>query len=52
MAVSSDERYLYTLNAATGSIGIFSVQSDGSLINLDQFDGLQASAGLNGIAAF
>jgi 6-phosphogluconolactonase (cycloisomerase 2 family) len=52
IAVSSDGRYLYTLNAATGSIGMFYVQSDGGLVNFGQFDGLRASAGLNGIAAY
>lgn len=52
IAVSSDGRFLYTLNAATGSIGVFSVQRDGGLVDLDQVDGLPASAGLNGIAAY
>lgn len=52
MAVSSDGRFLYTLNAATGAIGIFSVQRDGVVVDLDQLDGLPASAGLNGIAAY
>jgi 6-phosphogluconolactonase len=52
IAVSSDGRFLYTLNAATGSIGMFSVQSDGGIVNFGQFDGLPASAGLNGIAAY
>jgi 6-phosphogluconolactonase len=52
IGVSSDGRFLYTLNAATGSIGMFSVQSDGGLVKFGQFDGLPASAGLNGIAAY
>jgi 6-phosphogluconolactonase len=52
IAESSDGRFLYTLNAATGAIGMLSVQSDGGLVNFGQFDGLPASAGLNGIAAY
>jgi 6-phosphogluconolactonase len=51
-AISDNGRFVYTLNAATGSIGIFSVQSDGTLLNNGQAEGLPASAGLNGIAAF
>jgi 6-phosphogluconolactonase len=52
IAASYDGRYLYTLNAATGTIGIFSVQDDGSLLSIGQQDGLPASAGINGIAAY
>lgn len=52
IAASEDGHYLYTLNSAAGAVGIFSVQQDGSLVNLDQFQGLPASAGLNGIAAY
>lgn len=52
IAVSADGRFLYTLNAATGSIGMFSVQRDGGLVNFGEIDGLPASAGLNGIAAY
>lgn len=52
IAASADGRFLYTLNAATGTIGMFSVEHDGGLVNLGEFDGLPASAGLNGIAAY
>jgi len=51
-AISQDGRFVYTLNASTGAIGIFSVQSDGTLLNDGQIEGLPASAGLNGLAAF
>jgi 6-phosphogluconolactonase len=51
-ATSADGRYLYTLNGATGTIGMFAVQEDGGLANLGQQDGLPASAGINGIAAY
>jgi 6-phosphogluconolactonase len=52
IAASADGRYLYTLNAATGTIGMFVVQEDGGLVNFGQQDGLPASAGINGIAAY
>lgn len=51
-AISADGKFVYTLNAGTGAIGIFSVQSDGSLLNSSQVEGLPASAGLNGLAAY
>jgi hypothetical protein len=31
---------------------MFSVQHDGGLVNFGEFDGLPASAGINGIAAY
>ena len=52
IAASQDRNYLYTLNAGTGAIGIFSLQNGGALVNLGQQDGLPASAGINGIAAY
>jgi 6-phosphogluconolactonase (cycloisomerase 2 family) len=52
IAAIEDGHYLYTLNAATGVIGIFSVQDDGGLVSLGQQDGLPASAGINGVAAY
>jgi 6-phosphogluconolactonase len=52
MAASENGRFVYTLNAGTGAIGIFSVESDGSLQRTGEVDGLPASAGLNGIAAY
>jgi 6-phosphogluconolactonase len=52
IAASDDRHYLYSLNAATGTIGVFAAQEDGSLVSLGQQDGLPASAGINGIAAY
>ena len=52
IAASADGRYLYTLDTVAGAISIFAVQDDGGLVNLGQQDGLPASAGLNGIAAY
>jgi 6-phosphogluconolactonase len=51
-AVSANGRFLYTLNAGAGAVGIFAVESDGDLRRLGEVDGLPASAGLNGIAAY
>jgi 6-phosphogluconolactonase (cycloisomerase 2 family) len=49
---SANGKFVYSLNAGTGAIGVFGVESDGSLSNLGTVGGLQASAGLNGIAAY
>jgi 6-phosphogluconolactonase (cycloisomerase 2 family) len=51
MAISADGQYLYTLNSTSGSIGIFAIQSDGSLTSIAETGGLPKSAGFNGIAA-
>jgi 6-phosphogluconolactonase len=52
IAASANGRFVYTLDTGAGAIGIFAVQSDGGLLRLGELDGLPASAGLNGIAAF
>lgn len=52
IALSQDGRYLYTLNAGTGSIGVFEVERDGALESHGQLEGLPATAGINGIAAY
>jgi 6-phosphogluconolactonase (cycloisomerase 2 family) len=52
LAISNDERFLYTLNGAAGTISIFAIQSDGGLILRNLVSGLPASSGLNGIAAY
>ena len=51
MAVSSDSKFLYTLNSGAGSISIFEINSDGTLQDLGQIDGLPQTVGFNGIAA-
>jgi 6-phosphogluconolactonase (cycloisomerase 2 family) len=51
-AVSANGKFVYTLNAGTGAIGEFAVESDGNLTRFGEVDGLPASAGLNGIAAY
>jgi hypothetical protein len=51
IAVSADGAFLYSLNAAAGTVGIFQIQADGFLTNFGTLNGLPAGAGLNGIAA-
>ncbi len=49
MSLSRDGRYLYTLNSGNGTIGAFSVGSDGELAAFAGISGLPAGA--NGMAA-
>ena len=50
LAVSSDGKYLYTLDSGTGTVSIFGINEDGSLAGLGDVGGLSAAAGFNGIA--
>ena len=50
LAISSDGKFLYTLDSGTGSVSIFGINQDGTLTSLGDVGGLSASAGLNGIA--
>ncbi|MEJ2743881.1 MAG: beta-propeller fold lactonase family protein [Gammaproteobacteria bacterium] len=53
MTLAGNNRYLYTLDAGSGSIFSFSIDADtGQLHALEAREGLPASAGLQGIAAF
>ncbi|HXI03670.1 MAG TPA: beta-propeller fold lactonase family protein, partial [Candidatus Saccharimonadales bacterium] len=49
LAVSGDDRFLYSLNSGSHSIGAFAIGPDGSLAPLGVMGGLPASA--NGLAA-
>jgi hypothetical protein len=40
------------LNSVAGAIGIFSVQKDGTLLNVGFASGVSPLSGFNGIAAF
>jgi 6-phosphogluconolactonase (cycloisomerase 2 family) len=51
IAVSSDGKFLYTLNSASGDVGVFGIESDGSLVNLGTAGQFPKSEGFNGIAA-
>ncbi len=52
IAVSSDGEFLFTLNATVGAIGVFPINSDGTLDQPAEIQGVPAAAGANGIAAF
>ena len=52
IAVSSDSKFLYSLNSGNGTIGIFGIQEDGTLFNVGEAAAISANAGFNGIAAF
>ena len=51
MAMPRSGRFLYTLNAATGTVGIFAVAPDGTLTDLGDAPGLPVNDGVQGIAA-
>lgn len=51
IAITLDGKFLYTPNAGTGWVSTFSIQLDGTLLNVGSIDGLNAASGLNGIAA-
>jgi 6-phosphogluconolactonase len=52
IAITADSKFLYSLNSGNGTIGIFGIQEDGTLINLAERQAILAAAGFNGIAAF
>jgi len=52
IAVTADGKFLYTSNSGTGAVGAFAIQADGTLQTLAGADGLPATAGFNGIAAY
>jgi 6-phosphogluconolactonase (cycloisomerase 2 family) len=51
MAISGDGKYLFNLLSGSGAIGVFTINSDGTLNQLGDIEGLPKSAGFNGIAA-
>jgi isoaspartyl peptidase/L-asparaginase-like protein (Ntn-hydrolase superfamily) len=51
ITTSADSKFLYTLNSANGTIGIFAIQKDGTLAVVGSFEGISAKSGFNGIAA-
>jgi hypothetical protein len=50
--VTADGKFVYTLNSVAGSVGIFAVQKDGTLLNVGFAGGVSPLSGFNGIAAF
>jgi len=51
ITVSSDGKFLYTLNSGNGTIGIFAIQKDGQLTSFGSAGGISPASGFNGIAA-
>src|SRR5580704_8525803 len=51
ITISGDGKFLYSLNAMVGTVGVFAVQSNGTLKEVDEIPGFTAAVGFNGIAA-
>jgi len=51
IAVSSDGKYVFNLNPGSGTIGVFVIESDGTLNPFGNITGLPISQGHSGIAA-
>lgn len=51
ITTSRDGKYLFNLLSGTGAIGVFTINSDGTLNQLGDIEGLPKTAGFNGIAA-
>jgi 6-phosphogluconolactonase len=51
ITVSGDGMYLFNLQSGAGAIGVYTINSDGTLNQLGDVEGLPANAGFNGIAA-
>jgi 6-phosphogluconolactonase len=51
ITVSGDGKYIFNLQSWIGVIGVFIINSDGTLNQLGDIEGLPANAGFNGIAA-
>ena len=52
IAVSGDSKFVFTQDTAAGTIGVWSVNTDGSLKEVDLVPGLPKLSGTNGLAAF
>ena len=51
ITLSGDGKYLFNLQSGVGVIGVFTINSDGTLNQLGDIEGLPTNAGFNGIAA-
>jgi len=51
ITISGDGKFFYSLNATVGTVGVFAIQSNGALTELDEIPGFTAAVGFNGIAA-
>jgi len=52
IAVSADGNFLYSLNSSAGTITAWTINSNGTLKEVDSIPGLPARSGVNGLAAF
>lgn len=52
IAVTADGRFLYTLNAGTGTVGMFQIQPNRRLKSLGEAGGLPVLDGVQGLAAW
>jgi 6-phosphogluconolactonase (cycloisomerase 2 family) len=51
VAISGDGKYLFALLSGSGQIAVYTINSDGTLTQLADIDGLPQTVGFNGIAA-
>jgi 6-phosphogluconolactonase (cycloisomerase 2 family) len=51
ITTSGDGKFLYSLNAQVGTIGVFSIHSDGTLSEVAEIPGFSKAVGFNGTAA-
>jgi hypothetical protein len=51
MAISGDGKYLFNVQSGAGAIGVYTINSDGTLNQLGDIEGLPKTAGFNGVAA-
>jgi hypothetical protein len=51
MTISGDSKYLFNLLSGSGAVGVYTINSDGTLTRLGDIEGLPKTAGFNGIAA-
>jgi 6-phosphogluconolactonase (cycloisomerase 2 family) len=51
ITTSGDGKFLYSLNAQVGTIGVFSIHPDGTLSEVAEIPGFSKADGFNGIAA-
>jgi 6-phosphogluconolactonase (cycloisomerase 2 family) len=51
MTISGDGKYLFNLQSGAGAIGVFTINSNGTLNQLGDIEGLPKTVGFNGIAA-
>jgi 6-phosphogluconolactonase (cycloisomerase 2 family) len=51
ITISGDGKFFYSLNAMVGTVGVFAIQPNGTLSEVDEIPGFTAAVGFNGIAA-